>query len=138
MRVSAIRSNILLLALGLLLGCSDEIEKPPEKNHPPVVAQQSDTSAIVGDTLGLQFSATDQDGDDLRFEAQVPCSWREISTGSCHPPIAHVNFRTGHFWFYPSTYDVPERVVMVVVTDEHGAYGYMDFVVSVSMGQKAR
>ena len=88
--------------------------------------------------MRLQFSATDQDGDDLHFEARVPCNWGEISTGSCHPPVAHVNFLTGRFWFYPRTYDVPERVVEVIVTDEHGEYDYMNFDVSVSMGQKAR
>jgi hypothetical protein len=138
MRVNTIRLNILLLASGLLLGCSDEIEKPPEKNHPPIVTQQSDTSAIVGDTLWLQFSAADQDGDDLGFKAQVPCNWGEISTGSCNPPVAHVNFLTGRFWFYPRASDVPERVVEVLVTDEHGEYDYMDFDVSVSTRQKAR
>jgi hypothetical protein len=136
---------ILLLALTFLFSCSDDngtrlIDSedpldPPEKNHAPVIAQQPDIRATVGDTLWLKISATDQDGDDLSFAMQVYCTWGEVSTGQCHTPIAHIDFRTGDFWFYPRTYDVPERHVGVLVTDEHGAYASMEFVVSVSIGE---
>jgi hypothetical protein len=137
--------TVFLLILTLLFGCSvdgdinsidseDPLELP-KKNHIPVIAQQSDTFAIVGDTLRLIISATDQDGDDLGFTQEIPCTWGEVSAGQCHPPINYIDFRTGRFWFYPRTYDVPERHVMVTVRDEHGASAYMEFVVSVGMGQ---
>jgi len=145
MRASTLIRIIFLLVLTFLFSCSDDkgIElidsedplEPPEKNHVPVIAQQPDTRAIVGDTLRLKISATDQDGDDLSFAQQISCTWEEVSTGQCHPPINYIDFRTGSSWFYPRTYDVPERHVVVLVSDEHGAYAYMEFVVSVIIGQ---
>jgi hypothetical protein len=145
MRANAVIWIFFLMIVTLLMGCSDDNAikpidsedplEPPEKNHTPVFVQQSDTFAIVGDTLWLQISATDQDGDDLSFTHEIPCTWQEVSTGQCHPPIYYLDFRTGSFWFYPRTFDVPERHVMVTVSDEHGASAYMEFVVSVSVGQ---
>jgi len=141
MKLHAIRWIAVLLGLGLLFGCSADkgIEpkdsEPLKKNHSPVIAMQPDTFAIVGDTLRLHIAAFDQDGDSLFFGQEVPCTWGEIKAGQCHRPIAHIDSRTGSFWFYPRTYDIPERHVMVTASDEHGASAYMEFVVSVSAGQ---
>jgi hypothetical protein len=142
MRVHAIKWIAILLSLGFLFGCSEDkgIEPkdivPLAKNHSPVIVAQPDTFATVGDTLRLQIAAFDQDGDSLYFGQEVPCTWGEIKAGQCHSPIAHIDSRTGSFWFYPRTYDVPERHVVVTVSDEHGASAYMEFVVSVSIGQE--
>lgn len=136
-----IRWIAILLVLGFLLGCSEgwRIEsidplEPPEENHFPVIASQSDTFAIVGDTLRLEFSANDQDGDILHFEQEMPCTWEEVKNGNCHLPIAHIDSRTGSFWFYPRTYDIPTRRVIVRVNDGRGGFDSTIFNVSVSMG----
>ena len=141
MMTNTIRWIAFLLVLGFLFGCAEDrgIElidplEPPEENHPPVITSQSDTFTIVGDTLRLDFSATDQDGDSIRFEQEMPCTWEEIRTGQCHRPIAHIDSRTGRFWFYPRTYDIPTRRVTVSVNDRRGGYAVTIFSVSVSMG----
>ena len=141
MRLHAIKWIAILVSLGFLFGCSADkgIEpkdiEPLAKNHAPVIVTQPDTFATVGDTLRLHIAALDQDGDSLYFEQAVPCTWGEIKAGQCHSPIAHIDSRTGSFWFYARAYDVPERLVMVTVSDEHGTSARMEFVVSVSMGQ---
>ena len=141
MKSNPIIWNAVLLGLGLLFGCSEhdliepaEPVEPGKVNHAPVVAFLADTFAVVGDTLRLKFSATDPDGDVLRFEEEMPCTWGEIKDGTCHPPIAHIDSRTGSFWFYPRTYDIPLRVVVVTVSDGRGGYAYTSVDVSVSMG----
>lgn len=138
---NTIRWIAFLLVSGFLFGCSEDwgIEsidplEPPEENHIPVIVSQSDTFAIVGDTLRLEFSATDQDGDSLRFKQEMPCNWEEIRTGRCRRPIALIDSRTGSFWFYPRTYDIPARHVTVSVNDGRGGYAFTIFSVSVSMG----
>jgi hypothetical protein len=103
-------------------------------NHSPVVVSLADTFAVVGDTLRLKFSATDPDEDVLRFEEEMPCTWGEIKNGTCHPPIADIDSRTGSFWFLPRTYDIPLRGVFVTVSDGRGGYAYVSVDVSVSMG----
>jgi len=146
MKADNIAGCILLLASFLLYGCSGdngmvsvlpEIPPgPPGTNHPPVIDARPDTFAIVGDTLRIEISATDQDGDELQFHQETACTWNEIATGQCHPPIAYIDPRTGSYWFYPRTYDIPERSIMVTVTDGHGGYAYMQFDVTVSAGNQ--
>ena len=147
MRASTGKRIVFVLISILLICCCDNTGVmpinedpfvPPEDNHIPILGQHPDTFAIVGDTLRFTFSATDRDDDALRFAMEIPCTWGEVSTGQCHPPICYINFRTGSAWFYPRTYDVPERCIMVTVTDEHGAYAHMDFIVSVVMAQERR
>ena len=136
MKLNAIGWVAVLLVSGVLIGCSEErwIEPidPREGNHLPVIASQSDTSVIVGDTLRIEFSATDQDGDSLRFEQYIMCTWGEIKAGQ--GPISHIDSRTGSFWFYPRTSDIPWRLVTVTVYDGRGGSVYTEFRVSVSTG----
>ncbi len=125
------------LVLGFVFGCSEDkgivpIEEPIKRNHDPVMIQQADTFAIVGDTLRLQFIASDQDGDSLNFRQDVLCTWGEIKDGKI--PYAYIDTRDGSFWFYPHAYDAPERQVTVTVGDGHGGYGSTTFVVLVSTG----
>lgn len=141
MKSNAIRWIPVLAVSGLFLGCSeDALIEPEEKikpgggNHLPVIVLQLDTFAIVGDTLRLEFSATDEDGDILSFEEKMPCTWGEIRDGRCHPPIAQIDSRTGSFWFYPRTYDIPSRSATVTVSDGRGGYASTNFDISVSMG----
>lgn len=131
----------ILLVTGFLFGCSEEEPfepidpiDPDVTNHLPVIASRSDTFAIVGDTLRLEFSATDQDGDSLHFEREIYCTWGEIRDGQCHPPISHIDSRTGRFWFYPRTSDIPVREVTVTVYDARGGYASTTFSIYVSMG----
>ena len=98
----------IILVSGFMSGCLEErgIEsidpiEPREENHSPVIASRSDTFAVIGDTLRLEFYATDQDGDPLRFKQEMPCTWGEVQSGQCHPPIAHIDSRTGSFCLIP-------------------------------------
>ena len=133
---NAIILTAVLLALGGLIGCSEEMVidfiEPLGRNHLPVISPQADTSAVVGDTLRIEFSATDQDGDSLHFTQNILCTWGEVKEGRA--PISHIDSRTGSFWFYPRTYDIPLRLVTVTVYDGRGGSVSVEFRVWVSAG----
>jgi hypothetical protein len=125
------------LVLGLLIGCSEDRvttpnQDPIQGNHDPVIAQQADTSAIVGDTLRLEFAAIDEDEDSLHFEQEILVSWGDIKAG--YWPIADIDSHKGSFWFYPHTYDMPARQVTVMVSDGHGGLDSTTFSVTVGLG----
>ncbi len=142
MRATAI---IIWIVSALVLGCSEDsfvdvIDEDPlgpgPLNHAPIIAPQPDTSAIVGDTLMLQISATDPDGDALYYEVDVSCTWLETSNNNCHSPIARIDYQTGRFWFNPRSYDIPVRHVIVTVSDPHGSSASMEFDVMVSAAEQ--
>ena len=127
------------IAIGIVLslwsGCSEDKgngPSPKPSNHRPALSLQSDTSATIGDTLRLVFTASDEDGDSPRFGLTVYCSRAEIFVGHC--PLAEVGLLDGKFWFWPRTYDVPTRTFAVVVEDSRGGADSTKFNVVVSSG----
>jgi hypothetical protein len=126
----------IALMLGTWFGCSEDGSTgPASSNHRPIVSLQTDTSGVVGDTLRLIFTASDQDSNSfqgsnkLRFHLIIHCTWTEIKQRSfAH---AHVDSYTGAFWFYPRTYDMPLRQFSVWVDDDRGGTDTTTFNVSV-------
>ena len=85
----------LLLASGfLLLGCGDDEPLAP-LNHSPLLESQSDTTAVVNETLRLQAQATDPDGDDISFRVVVEMTWAEFHYGP--RPLVFIDQTTGQF-----------------------------------------
>lgn len=130
-------SNCIFIGvvLSLWLGCSEDKGTgpvQPKPNHRPVISLQSDTSATVGDTLRLVFTASDRDGDSMHFDLTAYCSWTEIQQGHC--PLAEMGLHDGKFWFWPRAYDVPARRFKVVVDDGRGGVDSTEFNVVVSAG----
>lgn len=109
-----------ILVIAALMGCGDDAESPvsPPKGNAPVLAFQSDTTVAYGDTLRLNASATDPDGDSLAFSMAVLVSLSEIRTG--YFARAGMDASTGAFWFLPGPRDVPDRSFQFTVTDETG------------------
>jgi hypothetical protein len=118
-----------LLAL-VLLSCSDDNTCKPvgtdSTNHPPVLQAQRDTSVIIGDTLRLTASATDPDGDEVKYHLTVGLH------DTSDTAAAFLDSLTGRFWFAPSLDDRPQRSMMFTAVDEHGLAISTLFDVSVS------
>jgi hypothetical protein len=133
MKSELIECGAVALALSLLLGCSeDKAFVPKYINHAPIIASLSDTSATVGDTLRLQFIASDPDGDSLSFSTEILYTWGEIKAGLF--PDYHIDARAGTFWFLPHERDVPQRQVIVHAADGLGGYDSAAFVIYADMG----
>ena len=114
---------IILLSLIIFISCGDEngiVDNNPiiPSNHLPVIQQQSDTSAAIGDTLRLLAIAHDDEGDSLIYYLATVLSWTEIKGGyRCNADIDHV---TGQFYFIPKIEDRPERSFYFIVRDVVG------------------
>lgn len=118
-----------LLAL-VFFSCSDDNTCQPVEtdsaNRPPVLQAQRDTSVIIGDTLRLTASATDPNGDEVKYYLTV--GLRDASDTAA----AFLDSLTGRFWFAPSIDDRPERSMMFTAVDERGSAISTLFDVSVS------
>ena len=122
---------VLLVGSVTLAACSDDDPGPgtPALNAPPTITQLPDTTGSVGDTLHLQASALDPDGDELRFQLAVLMTLEEFRDG--YRPEVGMDGATGSFWFVPGYADRPTRELQVAVEDEFGARDSTRFVVSV-------
>jgi hypothetical protein len=121
---------VLVGAMGLVASCSgDKGTGPGKVNHPPVIAEVRDTTAIAGYTLCIPLETFDEDGDSLQFRLYIVCSWSEIQLGRC--PIAEVRSSSEEFWFWPRGFDIPLREFMIVVSDSAGGSDSTDFMVAV-------
>jgi len=131
-RILIVPLSMLVLA-AWLPGCgdegSDDTTGPGSLNHPPVLALQPDTSVAVGDTLYLQASATDQDGDALLYGVIVRQTFEEISDGYLVQGGIHA--ATGLFWFRPQVLDRPTREFWFTVDDLRAGRDTTGFVVAV-------
>ena len=118
-----------LLAL-LFFSCRDDNPCQPvdsdSPNHPPVLEAHPDTSVIIGDTLRLKASATDPDGDDIKYYLTV------ILRDTSDTAAAFIDSLTGDFWFAPTVNDLPNRSMMFTAVDEHGRGMLTLFDVAVS------
>jgi Bacterial Ig domain len=120
-----------MLVIAALMGCSDDAASPisPPKGNAPILAFQSDTTIAYADTLRLNASATDPDGDPLTFSMAVIVSLSEIRTG--YFARAGMDASTGAFWFLPGPRDVPDRSFQFTVTDGTGLTDTSTFKVTV-------
>ncbi|MCP4571313.1 MAG: hypothetical protein GY838_03105 [bacterium] len=121
----------VLVALVPLVGCVEkETVVPPIKdNYPPTILAQSDTFAVVGDTIRLHFTASDVDGDPVRFEQEVLVSWSDVMAGRI--PVSGIGPRTGDFWMWAQATDMPERYVIVSAHDDRGGSATANFHITV-------
>lgn len=102
---------------------------PPGPNHAPTITAIPDTSMILGDTLRVRVQASDPDGDPLEY--QVTPLLRD-ATEAGYVADAHIDARTGEFWFVPGGRDMPDRSILFTVTDDGGYFASTQFSVGVS------
>jgi hypothetical protein len=86
----------------------------------------------VGDTLYIQVEAFDEDGDDVRFNLLILCSWADFQQGHC--PLARIRSHDLVFWFWPRTYDVSLREFIIEAHDGRGGSDSTGFCVTVVPG----
>jgi hypothetical protein len=131
----AARGAWVMAALLVLAGIACDSEQtcplvgPPARNNPPAIHAERDTSIVLGDTLRLQATATDPDGDALKYYLTVIL--RDVSE-SDYVADAHLDSINGEFWFAPGVRDMPERSIMITVTDEDGVSSSTLFTVKTS------
>ena len=134
MNTKAVSGFVIFLLLVLIFGCSEESATPtgpgPDLNNPPVIEEQADTFATVGQLLAFQVLASDADGDTLEYSAIVHATWTEIMDG--YVPIIEMNGETGVCHFTPSDDDIPERSITFIVDDHNGGLDSTTFVVTVN------
>ena len=126
----------LLIAAVTLASCSSDKGSEPDpdpepENHAPMIAGIRDTTVVLGDTLRIAITASDEDGDALGFGVVVPCSWSELQQGLC--PEAGVRASVPEFWFWPRSHDadVGWRGFTVVVSDGRGGSDSTGFGVTI-------
>ena len=120
----------VLTLLSAIYGCGGgDSTAPPPGNVPPAITAQPDTTCAVGDTLFLQASAEDPDGDALYYSATIVVTMEELWHG--YLPTGGINEETGRFWFRASHNDSPRRRVLFVVDDRRGGRDTTAFVVGV-------
>ena len=118
----------LLLASGfLLLGCGEPLAP---LNHSPLLESQSDTTAVVNETLHLQAQATDPDGDDISFRVVVGMTWAEIHYGP--RPLVLIDQTTGEFQYTPRNIGISGRTFTFVAMDNRGGQDSTSFHVAVT------
>lgn len=119
----------------LFLGCSDDPSDPGRSNEtkeepentPPVIQEQPDTSANIGNVLTLRAIASDPDGDVVAYALKI------YLNGRFDPwPDAEIDPHSGLFQFAPKTSDIPSRRFAFVARDDHGAEAETEFVVAVT------
>jgi hypothetical protein len=127
----------LLITPILGIGCgTDEREGPAgpidggdtPTNHPPVICDQPDTAARVGDTLILFACAEDEDGDSLMYGMSNILYWW------LQPNEALTDFDavTGEFRFYVRMTDFPLQMFEFYVVDIECNSDTTFFIVRVS------
>lgn len=116
------RPILIILVLGavlLLSVCSDDtvrsLDGPAFENDPPVLTAQPDVTGQVGDTLRLQASAVDPDGDRVLYALLVHDQTRNYT------PDAAIDRVTGKCWFVPQLDDFPWREMTFIACDRFGA-----------------
>jgi hypothetical protein len=119
-RTRATIALLLLVGIGpIVQGCGDDDPTTPDPpNRPPRIAAQGDTAVAVGDTLWLQASAEDDDGDALAFGSTIVISLSEFELG--YVPDGGINELTGRFRFSPVDQDRPGRDITFEVRDGRG------------------
>lgn len=118
-------SLAVVFALSACGGDSSE----PTVNNPPVIAQISDTTTALGDTLRLRAAAEDPDGDAILYRLTVVLSLEEVRIG--YHPRAGIDGTTGDFWFAARRDDHPARGFKITATDPSGARDSTRFDVAV-------
>ena len=122
---------VSLLAAVLLVGCAgDKGVGPDGGNHPPVIQEIGDTTAVLGDTLRIQVVANDRDGDDVHFNLIIQCSWSDLQQDRC--PHAGIKSSDLRFWFWPRTWDLASRQFLIVADDGRGGKDSTEFSVAVT------
>jgi hypothetical protein len=130
-------NRFMLLALGAAwiagFGCGNDgngykvLDNPLISfNRAPVIQAQPDTSIALGDTLWLQASACDPDGDVIKYKIVV-------YVGSIYEPWPDIDFNsaTGRFWFAPTVSDLPDRSFEFLAQDGRGGESSTKFTVDV-------
>ena len=84
---------------------------------------------FYGDTLRLSASATDPDGDPIRYSVAAMASLSEIRTG--YSAAMHMDPSTGDFWFTPGPRDIPSRSFQFKATDAEDLTDTTNFKVTV-------
>jgi hypothetical protein len=108
---------------------SEDLLRPPTNNS-PVIQDQADTSATMGDTLKLLAIAHDIDGDTITYQYVAWYSLSEIRLN--YQVDAEMNAENGHFWFYPQNQDKPDRLFGFVAIDPFGGSDTTKFNITVA------
>ena len=82
-------------------------------NHPPVMRNQPDTSATVGDTLVLFAYAEDEDGDSLIY-GMTNIILKHFQHNEA---LADIDEVTGEFHFYVRSTDIPFQMFEFYAVD---------------------
>jgi hypothetical protein len=126
---------LLLLGASLIagIGCGNDgsgynvLDDPLGSfNRAPLMQEQPDTSVALGDTLRLQASAYDPDGDEITYRIVV-----YVETIYEPWPDIEFNSSTGRFWFAPAASDLPERAFEFIARDGRGGESSTKFAVDV-------
>ena len=127
---------VLLISMVVLLlaaRCSNErgcdSTGPGGENHPPVMQEIRDTTAVLGDTLWIPIEVSDPDGDELHFELLIECTWDKIFRDQC--PRAGIRRSVMKVWFWPRIYDFGLSNFMAVVDDGRGGSDSTSFSIAV-------
>ena len=127
---------LLVFLIVVFLSCNDEptfsptAKKSFSPNNSPVILEQTDTTASLGDTLVLWAFATDPDGDSVVYNLDISITWGEIKLGLI--PDAQIDRATGRFWFRPQNFDIPSRSFSFIARDGRGATDFTNFIVYVN------
>jgi hypothetical protein len=105
------------------LGCADEDEPTTIVNQAPVVQPIPDMVGEVGDTLQIQASAEDPEGDDVVYRLVVPVIF---GAGIAD---ASIDSSSGEFRFVPKPSDGTLRWFGIFARDAKGAEGSEEFYV---------
>jgi hypothetical protein len=114
---------MLAVVLVTAPGCADDDEPTTVTNQPPVVQPIPDVVVEIGDTLQIQASAEDPDGDDVVYRLVVPVIF---GAGAAE---ASIDASSGEFRFVPKPTDGRLRWFGVFVRDAKGAEGSEEFYV---------
>ena len=104
-------------------GCADEEEPTAVMNQPPVVQPIPDMVVEIGDTLQIQASAEDPEGDDVVYRLIVPVI---PGAGAAE---ASIDSSSGGFRFVPKPTDGTLRWFGIFAGDAKGAEGSEEFYV---------
>ena len=141
LKIAVMLPLMILLLMGCIDGFDDYGVEPPmelpsshkcEDNHPPLICDLPDTFVVVGGSIHLTATATDQDDDDLTFHCDCTnVTWGDIKSGTL--PQYSIGPYTGKFQFTANGYDVPYRKFSVTVRDQCD-YSSISFTVEVIEG----
>lgn len=115
--------SVLAVMLVSALGCADDDEPTAVMNQPPVVQPIPDMVVQIGDTLQIQASAEDPEGDDVVYRLVIPIIF---GAGTAE---AAIDSSSGEFRFVPQPSDGTLRWFGVFARDSKGAEGSEEFYV---------